>query len=200
MAIHYDFYKTTGHYADEKKPWHVRLVQNGTTETEDMMQRIETGTTLTMADLKGALDAFVSQITQSLEDGRAVHIDGLGHFSLSIGGEVQETEDGKLRLKHAAVRSVNFRPEPSLLRRLSSATFTSKDHRGRHSAALNEAELPTTLAALCEEKGHFTTHDFRRAFHLTHSTAQRRLQSLCDDGVIENAGSPRFALYRMKGE
>ncbi len=198
MAIHYDFYKTTGHYADEKKPWHVRLVRNGTTETEDMMQRIEEGTTLTISDLKGALDAFVSQIVQSLEDGRTVHIDGLGHFSLSIGGDVVQTEDGKLRLKRAAVRSVNFRAEPSLLRRLSSATFTSKDHRGRRSAAVNETELPAVLAALCEGKGYFTSRDFRQALHLTSTTANRRLRGLCDEGVIENVGSPRFALYRVK--
>ncbi len=200
MAIHYDFYKTTGHYADEKNPWHVRIVRNGKTETDEMMERIEKNTALTVADLKGALDAFVSQIAENLEDGRTVHIDGLGHFSLSIDGEVQETEDGKLRLKHAAVRSVNFRPEPSLLRRLSSATFTSKDHLGRHSAALDEAELPATLAALCEKKGYFNTRDFRKAFDLTHTTAQRRLQSLCAACVLENIGSPRYALYRLKAE
>ncbi len=199
MAINYDFYKTTGVFGTEEK-WYPRIVDNGTVETEDMMQHIETATTLTMPDLKGALTAFISHITRHLEEGRNVHIDGLGHFSLSIGGEVVQDEEGKLRLKQPSIRSVNFRPEPDFMRRLNRATFTSKSRRGRHSAGVDETKLPSILTALCAEKGHFTSQAFQKALHLTHSTAHRHLSRLCAEGVIENIGSPRLALYRMKGQ
>ncbi len=197
MAIHYDFYKTTGAFAAEEK-WFPRLVDNGTTETEEIMERIEESTSLTISDLKGAIDALVSQIAQHLEDGKNVHIDGLGHFSLSIGGEVARNEEGELRLKHAAIRSVNFRPEPSLLRRMSNASFTSKQHRGRQSSAIDEAQLPSTLAALCVETGHFTSRAFAKALKLTQSTANRRLNRLCAEGILEDIGSRRLALYRLR--
>ncbi len=198
MAINYDFYETTGHFAGEEKQWHVRVVASGTVQTEEMMERIERSTTLTKADLKAALGAFVEQIGSHLADGKNVHIEGLGHFSLSIGGEVQQTEEGKLRLRNAAVRTVNFRPESALMHCLSRAKFTSSAHRGRQSAAIDEAQLPLLLADLSKEKGHFTTQEFQKAFHLTASTARRHLLRLCAEGGIENIGSPRFALYRVK--
>ncbi len=199
MAINDDFYKTTGVFGTEEK-WYPRVVNSGTVETNEMMQRIEKSTTLTMADLKGALSAFVSQIVQHLEDGERVHIEGLGHFSLSIDGDVAQTESGKLRLKNAAVRSVNFRPEPELLRRLGRATFTSKGHRGHHSSAVDESQFPSVLATLCEERGFFTAKAFQRALGLTHATANRHLRRLCADGVIENIGSSRLALYKLCAE
>ncbi len=196
MAINYDFYRTAGLFGAEEQ-WHVRLVENGTMETEDMMQYIEESTSLTLSDLKGALEAFVGQIVRHLGDGKNVHIEGLGHFSLSVGGEVVKNEEGALRLKHPAVRSVNFRPEPALLRKFSNVRFTSKSHRGRQSQSVDEAELPSILAALCAEKGHFTTHAFQKALKLTHSTAHRHLRRLCEAGTIENIGSRRFALYSL---
>ncbi len=199
MAINYDFYKSGGIFAAEEQ-WHVRLVENGTTETAEIMEHIERATSLTVADLKGAIEALAGQIADNLAGGRSVHIDGLGHFSLSIGGEVVQDEEGKLRLKHAAVRSVNFRPEAALMRRLDGATFTVKQHRGRRSADVDETTLPTTLAALCRERGHFTVNAFRQTLGLTRTTAHRLLHRLCDEDRIENIGSPRFALYRLKSE
>ncbi len=199
MAINYDFYKSSGIFATEEQ-WHARIVENGTTETAEVMEHIERCTALTVSDLKGAIDALAGEIADNLAEGRSVHIDGIGHFSLSIDGDVVRTEEGELRLKHAAVRTVNFRPEAALMRRLSGATFTVKRHRGRRSAEVDEATLPTTLAALCEEKGYFTTRAFRQTLGLTRTTAYRWLNHLCDEGVIENIGSPRFALYRLKPE
>ncbi len=197
MAINYDFYKTAGHYANEEKPWHVRPVENGTIETDLIMQRIEQATTLTMPDLKGALDAFVTHIGNNLAEGKGVHVKGLGHFSISIGGEVVLNEEGKPRLRHPAVRSVKFRPEPALLRRLSHVSFTSQEHRGRKSASVDEAELPAILKQLCAGTGFFTTRDFQEKLRLTASTTIRRLQGLRAGGVIENIGSRRYPLYRL---
>ncbi len=198
MAIHYDFYKTTGAFGTEDK-WYPRLVENGRVDTDEMMQRIEHSTTMTVADLKGALDAFISQIGASLAEGKSVHIDGLGHFSLSIGGEVVQGENGRMRLKSPSVRSVNFRPESSFMQRLDSATFTSKEHLGRQSATVDETTLPEVLASLSAEKGYFTTRDFQSALRLTVATANRNLRRLCAEGVIKNVGSRRFALYKLCG-
>ncbi len=194
MAINYDFYKTTGVLAADDK-WYVRAVDNGTAETEELMQYIQEGTTLTTSDLKGALDALAVQIRRQLADGRNVHIEGLGHFSLSIGGEVTTDSKGRLRLKQPAVRTVNFRPDAGLLRHLSNASFTSSAHRGRHSEAVSEAELPAAIDRLCATTGHFTAAQFRKALRLTSSTAGRLLRRLCSEGRLVNIGSRSFGLY-----
>ncbi len=197
MDINYDFYKATGLF-DSGKKWFVRAVANGTTETDEMMERIEKATTLNVSDLKGAIDALVSQIADALRDGRRVHIDGLGHFSISIDGDVVENEEGELRLKHAAVRTVNFRPEGSLMRQLSDAKFTSKRHLGRSSAAIDEAKLPAVLAALSEEKGFFTAAAFRKDLGLTQATGNRVINRLLDDGVLENIGTRHNRIFRQR--
>lgn len=124
MAIHYDFYPNSG-IADEGQ-WHVRALESETVEAPTLFERIEQRSTLTQADMKGALSALVAGIAEALKDGNRVHLEGLGHFSVSIKGKVVTTEDGALRLDKAGVRSILFRPDRYscnvCLRPISSAT------------------------------------------------------------------------------
>ncbi len=196
MAIKFDFYKATGVF-DGEEQWFVRSVQNGTVHTDALIERISAATTLTPHDLKATLSALAYEMKTNLNEGRNVSIEGIGCFSPSIGGVVKKDRNGVLRLNQAEIRSVNFRPEPSFMSALRGASFTSADHGGHKSSAIDEARLPETLAKLCEKEGQFTSADFREALHLTIPTANRLLKKLREQGVIRNIGSSRFGIYKV---
>ncbi len=194
MAIEYDFYKSAG-IIEEEEHWHVRLVNNGTATTDDLIGSISHATTLAPADLKAAICALTSGIAANLSEGRNVHIEGLGYFSPAISGEVKKDKNGRLALRHAKIRTVNFRPEKDFTRMFHGVSFSSSRHRGNASAAVDEEKLPEVLSGLCGEKGYFTAAEFRRALHLTYATANRWLRKLREEGVIKNTGSRNLALY-----
>ncbi len=195
MAINYDFYKPAGIF-DDAEVWHIRAVNNGTVETEEMIERIAHATTLTRADLKAALSALAAEATEHLREGKHVHIEGLGYLSPSIGGEVDKDKNGQLRLQQAGIKTVRFRPETALMDALQDVSFTSKHHLGTQSATIADEHLPAMLTQLSEQKGHFTAQDFRIALHLSDTTARRRLKQLIANGVIKNIGTAKYALYK----
>ncbi len=196
MAIKYDFYKSTGVFGDEEQ-WHVRTVKNGAVSTDAMIKRITAASTLTEADLKASLSALTSEILAHLSEGKNVCVEGLGWFSPSIGGKVEKDKNGKLCLKKAEVRTVNFRPANDFIGALRGLGFTSSEHLGSMSSSVDEARIPELLARLSEEEGYFSVADFRTALRLTVPTATRLIRKLCEQGVIRKIGSLRSGLYRL---
>ncbi len=196
MAIRYDFYKSAGYFEGEEQ-WYVRPVKNGTVGSDALIRRITAGTTLTEADLKASLSALTSEILANLSEGKNVRIEGLGCFSPSIGGKVEKDKNGKLCLKKAEVRTVNFRPANGFIGALRNVGFTSSDHLGSTSSDVDDSQLSDVLTKLCEEKGHFTAADFRTVLHLTVPTAARMLKRLCEQGDIRNIGTAHFGIYQL---
>ncbi len=196
MAIKYDFYKSTGVFEGEEQ-WHVRAVKNGTVSTNAMIKRITSGSTLTEADLRASLSALTSEILTNLSEGKNVCVDGLGWFSPSIGGKVEKDKNGKLCLKKAEVRTVNFRPGQEFIGTLRNVGFTSSDHLGRRSSSIDESCIPEILSEISAEDGCFTSADFRSKLHLTLPTAARLLKKLREQGVIKKVGSTTSGIYRI---
>ncbi len=196
MAINYDFYKTTG-ALNENAKWFVRPVGNTTVGTDEIIREVVKSTTLTEADLKAALSAISEHLSRHLKTGRNVHLDGIGHFSISIGGRIECDKNDRPRLKNAKIRSVNFRTAPALQNSLRGATFTAAGHKGHHSSSYNEAELMAVVEKLCRQKGQFTRAQFAQALNIAPSTAYQRLKRLCAEGKIVNAGTRAQSLYRL---
>ncbi len=196
MAINYDFYKTSGALAGDKEQWHVRPTDNGTTTTDELFEYIEKATTLSRADLKAAVEALAAHMARQLSEGRRVHIEGLGHFAISMTGKITTDQNGEPHLRNAAVRDILFRPDESLKGRLAATSFSSKHHRGQHSAGISQDDIIEALPMLAAEKGFFNVAEFRRHFHLTQTTAHRHLKRLCTEGYIIREGSRNCALYR----
>ncbi len=200
MAVNYDFYKTGGALAKGKEKWHVRVVENDTTRSEEMTAAIEEATSLTVADMKAALEAMKQFVARQLKSGRRVRIEGLGYLSLAMDGEVVRDKENRLRLKNPHVRTVKFQPEAELMHLLHNTDFTSQYHRGRTSANLDEEALHEAARLLTERKGFFTFKEFCAETALTRSTARRRLNKLQDEGHVGNIGRPNVGLYRYTAE
>ncbi|MCQ2256774.1 MAG: HU family DNA-binding protein [Bacteroidaceae bacterium] len=102
--------------------FYAQVVTKGTIDTTSLCREIAAGCTLTVADLRAAIEAISSSVANCLMDGYNVYIDGLGTFSLSAESKVVDKED-ELRAPSVRVKSINFRSAVSLKKTVMNSSF-----------------------------------------------------------------------------
>ncbi len=105
-----------------KKGYYAQVVTKGTVDTTSLCHIIANGCTLTVADLRAAIEAISSSIADCLMDGYNVNIDGLGTFSVSAESKVVESEDD-MRAPSVSVKNVNYRAAVSLKKQVKTSRF-----------------------------------------------------------------------------
>ena len=88
MTVSYKLIPTSGKLAS-KKPFKALCAPYATASLQEMGRNIERGTTFSMSDLAGALEALSKELKAQLLAGNRVHLPGLGFFSLAIKGELR---------------------------------------------------------------------------------------------------------------
>ncbi|MBR6197917.1 MAG: HU family DNA-binding protein [Bacteroidaceae bacterium] len=106
-----------------KKGYYAQVVTKGTIDTLSLCQEISSGCTLTVADLRAAIEAISSSVATNLMNGYNVYIDGLGTFSVSAESKLVESEDD-LRAPSVKVKNINFRSAVRLKNTIKNSTFT----------------------------------------------------------------------------
>ena len=81
MTVSYKLIPTSGKLAS-KKPFKALCAPYATASLQEMGRNIERGTTFSMSDLAGALEALSKELKAQLLAGNRVHLPGLGFFSL----------------------------------------------------------------------------------------------------------------------
>ena len=123
MSIQYRLTPMKDNISDApKEGYYAQVVTRGTVTTEKLCRDISAGCTLTVADLKAAIEALVTSVENNLKDGYNVCIEDLGTFSVSAQSAVVAEEDG-LRSPSVKVKKINFRPSVRLKKRMSLSTF-----------------------------------------------------------------------------
>lgn len=64
--------------------WFAKTLSTGEAHTDDIARTIEANTTFTRGEVKGMMDALTDTMTEMLQDGKTVVIDGLGRFHLTV--------------------------------------------------------------------------------------------------------------------
>lgn len=105
-----------------KKGFYAQVVTKGTIDTLSLCQEISAGCTLTVADLRAAIEAISSSVANNLMNGYNVYIDGLGTFSVSAESKLVDTEE-ELRSPSVKVKNVNFRSAVRLKNTVKNSNF-----------------------------------------------------------------------------
>lgn len=115
---------------DPKVGYYAQVVTRGTVTTERLCREISASCTLTVADLKAAIEALVSSVESKLKDGYNVCIDDLGTFSVSAQSVPTADEDG-IRSPSVKVKKINFRPSVRLKKHMSLSRFEKAHLEGK---------------------------------------------------------------------
>lgn len=183
-----------------KTAYKVVAVENETVGLKRISRHIQQATSLTPADIIGALTALKDEIAEELKMGNNVHLPGIGYFSLAIRGDLYEDpRSHHYRLRNPEVRKVKFHPDTEFLEALRGIEFSNATYtRGTPTVPTDEA-LGTVLDSLFATQPAITVASLRRRLNLSRSHAYRLAARLEADGRIRNVSTSHHKLY-VKGE
>ena len=128
MSIKYRLQKNYGKLK-EKAEFRTIIMERQTIGLERIGRDIQGATALTRADVFATVMALGDEIAHQLLDGNAVHLPGIGYFSLAVKGEVYEDpRTHNHRLRNPKVRTIKFRPDREMAHKLLSAKFENETH------------------------------------------------------------------------
>ena len=196
MTILFDWFETPGTNAEEKRTLHARPCFNGTSNTKTIAKRIQARSSLTAGDIIAVLSELNDVIGEELQNGRQVHINGLGYFAPTLGVEGEVTEDMKLQIRNRKVRfkSVSFRPDKEL--RASIGTPKLKQTRWEaHSQAHTPEEIEQLLSVFFAEHLFLTRRELQFLLNIKKSAACDLIKTLSEEGKLLNKGTHHQPAY-----
>lgn len=195
MSVSYKLIKNHSPLSN-KTSYKVVVVENETIGLKRISRHIQQATSLTPADVVGALTALKTEIAEELKMGNGVHLPGIGYFSLALCGDLYEDpRSHHYRLRNAGVRKVKFRPDTEFLEALDGIEFENATYtRGTPTVPTGEV-LYNALNDLFAALPVFTIADFRRQLNLSRSHAYRLIARLEAEGKIRDVSMSRTKLY-----
>ncbi len=195
MTVQYDFYKNPSPKDSKKRVrYHARVVPYGTVDTKELAQRIHSRCTVTPADVKAVLSSLSDVVIEELKDGNRIHIEGLGYLQITL--ECPPVQSPKeIRAESIRFKSVAFRPEAELKKRLRVSRFERVPRKNHSSGLMAGERLDALLAGYFAKHGHITRIGFQTLCGFTRTTANRRLKELREAGKIDCLGAARASIY-----
>ena len=160
------------------------------------------GGSFSVGTMRGVIDALVQTMEAWMPLGHTIKIDGLGVFSLSLGfdtstasereiaQEQRKNRSGKgtekTKYRHVCIKSINFKPDPELLKKMNSkATFERADSGVKKAVEckLNREERIAEALAIIDKNGYMTLTDYVCATHISRTAASCDLKGLAADAT-----------------
>lgn len=166
---------------------------------DDLVKYIrQSGTPYDPGTIKGVVSVLADAAVTWLSNGHTVKIDGLGTFSLSLGfddkkgNELTDNRD-KMGYRHVKVKSLNFRPDEEIMRKLRDETELSRLEGGvvqvTKERYTKEERLLRAINHI-EQHGFITLTEYANMNGLSRSVASRELKAFTNDP---------FCLIKAKG-
>ena len=121
--------------------------------------------------------AEFDKFIEKLGDGKRIHINGLGYFSVSIGSTESENPK-KMTRGTVQITGVNFQPEKSFKKSIISRAHFVRERYKVHTVDLSPIEVDGLLSEYFKDHRSITCARMQQVCGMTRSTAYRRLQAL----------------------
>jgi len=129
MSVKYKLLKYHGHFST-RSDFRAVTIENQVVGIERMGKNIQSASSLTQSDLIAAVAALKEEISFQLMSGNAVHLPGIGYFTLSVKGKLyQDPRSGHYRLRDPEPRTVKFRPDTEMMESLFHTEFENVTYR-----------------------------------------------------------------------
>ncbi len=194
MAIIYDLYRTP--MPDDQKNkvrYHARPVNNGSMDTDEIARKICERCSLTDVDVVAVLRALSDVVGESLNDGRRVHLEGLGYFHISLACE--EVRESKVR-RYPKVRfkSITFRADKRFRSEVGALELQRSRYKSQ-SQTVSEIEIDALLTEYFATHDSITRNELAGVCGLTRTTGYRHLKRLLAEEKLKNIGYSTHPIY-----
>lgn len=111
MPIRFKVYQNNQPTTRRYKKWYARVATTGMLGTNELAQKIQNNCSLKKSDVKGAIDELVEVMTEALQNGQRVKLDGFGSFKIALNSKAADSrEEFSVRKNITGLRMV-FNPE-----------------------------------------------------------------------------------------
>lgn len=196
MTVSYKLIPTSGKLAS-KKPFKALCAPYATASLQEMGRNIERGTTFSMSDLAGALEALSKELKAQLLAGNRVHLPGLGFFSLAIKGELRtHPRTHRPRLLRPQVRTIRFQPEKEVMGQMKEAKFVLLNQPRPNKAMPSASTIASVLAEAFAAAPILQISDLRDRFQLSTAKTYALARQLEAEGKLINVGSKWHKVFQ----
>lgn len=181
--------------SNEKQALHPRLLPQGTVGTEEIAKFAQTVSTISEADMKGALAILAQYTTEQLREGYAVYIEGIGYLTPTLQSRpVMEAKE--LRSESVHFKNVAFRCDKELKHKLK--TMPVYKARTPKMKSYDMDERRDRLIRYLNQNEYITSTYYAALNHCSKYSAQLDLKKFVAEGVIVQSGYRSSTTYRKK--
>lgn len=198
MAIKFDLFENPVKEGVSAPKLHAKVITKDVVTTREIREAIRRKCTVSPADVAAVITALNDELYENLSNGYAVHLEGIGYFSLSLKC-APDINPKYIKDDDVQVRSIKFTPDKDLIDRFQSVYLERKVDEAHHSTKLDEEEVKQKLAEYFKTHSFLQRRDFERLTGFNSSESTRVIRELVKDGVLKNAGTKYQPVY-VRGE
>ena len=194
MAIKFDLFENPVKEGVSVPKLHAKVVTKDVVTTREIREAIRRKCTVSPADVAAVITALNDELYENLSNGYAVHLEGIGYFSLSLKC-APDINPKYIKDDDVQVRSIKFTPDKDLIDRFQSVYLERKVDEAHHSTKLDEEEVKQKLAEYFKTHSFLQRRDFERLTGFNSSKSTRVIRILVKEGVLKNAGTKYQPVY-----
>lgn len=173
---------------------HARIQPKGTKRIDDICEYIKNVSSLSPADIKGALEALFDYIVMELTDGYNVELENFGHFSIALRSRQKTAGEGERKMS-IAVEGVNFRCSPRLKKEVKKAKLTRIKKEALPFPSIEEREK--RAIAYLKKKSSITVSEYAALNACTRYCAGNDIKTFLEKGIIIPSGISTHRVYLL---
>lgn len=194
MPIKFDLYKNPEKEGVEVPKLHAKVITKDVITTKDLRDTINKKCTVAPADVAAVLTALSSEMFEALSNGYSVHLEGLGHFSLSLRC-APDVNPKHVSTSDISVKGIRFLPDKELSEKFRTVEFERLKDASRHSEKMELSEIMEKMDRYFTDNQFMRRQDFEKMTGFNKSKALRTLKALVNDGVLKNVGTKQMPMY-----
>lgn len=194
MPIKFDLYKNPEKEGVEVPKLHAKVITKDVITTRDLRDTINKKCTVAPADVAAVLTALSSEMFEALSNGYSVHLEGLGHFSLSLRC-APDVNPKHVSTSDISVKGIRFLPDKELSEKFRTVEFERLKDASRHSEKMELSEIMEKMDRYFTDNQFMRRQDFEKMTGFNKSKALRTLKALVNDGVLKNVGTKQMPMY-----
>ena len=192
MSVKYKLLKYHGHFST-RSDFRAVTIENQVVGIDRMGKNIQSASSLTQSDVIATVAALKEEISFQLMSGNAVHLPGIGYFTLSVKGKLyQDPRSGHYRLRDPEARTVK------MMEALLHTEFENVTYRQGVSSIPTYKGIDEAIENLGTDRPFFSVDDLRLSLNLSQANAYRIAARLMEEGKIKNIGKGRNKLYVLE--
>ena len=194
MAVKFDLFENPVKEGVSSPKLHAKVITKDVITTHEIRESISKKCTVAPADVAAVITALNDELYEKLSNGYAVHLEGIGYFSLSLKC-TPDINPKYITASDIRVRSIKFTPDKELADRFKEVKFERSTDSSRHSSKMDDEELKQKLAEFFAGHSFLQRRDFEQLTGFNQSKATRYIRRLVEEGVLKNVGSKFQPVY-----